>query len=645
MDLKWYYYRWNQFDHPFESIYRFKQYLWNRYIDPLIKDYLGCRNLAKLIVRKSLFTYTNQVSINVYDANENIIYEFYKIKLNLDGKINWRFDYKNKILSPIKLFTKINKNEFKSVGELKIALEPSRLTFLPSYTYYFLQLDQKSQNEKYSPIQHIKDWANDNPFLMSFNWSDGIEVGIRSINLTLTILLIRDIDERLFNEHQDYFLDLIKKHDYFLKKHLSLYSSANNHLIAELAGIITLNCAFKINSDKTVEKYTNLLIKVTSQQFFLDGFSREQSTHYFKDVLSLYSIVISMIERFTLDLDINAIKNILSYSKNFLEDLRIGKGHYFDMGDNDDSVIIDDIFDESFNEYESVRSDLLIINHESPIQGYDFRNYLLWGITKDDPIDILKVNPVGRNSCKYYEQSKYLLYHNDKTHILIDYSDLGYKFLGAHGHSDLMSFQLVVDNIPIFIDAGTYQYHNKFINERNYFRGISSHNSLSIDGKNHSKITSNMMWNKITEPKDVKYTKKLEGFSLSGVFTFPRNKVHKRTYEYNENTKELLIIDVLNAKNESHFALYYQINPDCLLKKSNVSNQISITSKIGYAKVFVDVYDHEIDIISGKSMPLLGWYSGRYDCIHEGQTLLVSGKFSGEKTIKTRIGINKRYEN
>jgi hypothetical protein len=640
--LNWMCLRWQHFVHPYEEFYRLKQLVWNRLIDP-IYQYKYKKEIKKpLIIKSSNFNYCKDYIH--YFGHMLHQYSFYNINLNLNNTINWRLDYKNNIQSPLKFSNTIDKNDFNLVGELKIALEPSRLTFLPSYTFWYLCLDDVQKLKYYSPIQHIKDWDKQNPFMNSFNWSDGIEVGIRSINLTLTILIIHDLDNKLMEKHTVFFHNLIVRHEYFLSNHLSLYSSSNNHLIAELVGLITIHSAFSINKRrlKSVKKYFNLLHTYTPQQFFKDGFSKEQSTHYFKDVLSLYSLALSFVNRFNTGIDTSYLKNILKNSSFFFECLRINKNNYFDMGDNDGSIIIENLFHINFNEYESVRNDLAIIEGTIP-ESFDFRNYLLWGRPQSiNSIYNVENKNVKKSDLHYFDTSKYLIYHKNGTHLLIDYSDLGYKYLGAHGHSDLMSFQLYVNSLPVFIDSGTYQYHSRFIKERNYFRSICAHNALSIDGNNHSKITSNMMWDKITSPEKVIYQKQDFGFEISGEFDFKYDRKHYRTYQLNEDKGELVIVDKVNSIGVTcNFELFFQINPLLEVKQTGKPFQYRIFTPSGVALSEIEIRATNVDVvfISGQKEPILGWYSEMYDILDKGLTLLISGTFINEKEIKSIIKI------
>ena len=73
----------------------------------------------------------------------------------------------------------------------------------------------------------------------------------------------------------------LQLHYQFLKKHLSLYSSANNHLIAELFGLVTISSVYNFkNAQEENTYYFDFFQKEILKQTYDDGGSKEQSIHY-----------------------------------------------------------------------------------------------------------------------------------------------------------------------------------------------------------------------------------------------------------------------------------------------------------------------------------------------------------------------------
>ena len=97
-----------------------------------------------------------------------------------------------------------------------------------------------------------------NPFLKSINWKNGLEAGIRITNLIyarkILLLYILRIQTKQTNKIID---ELAFYHFQFLINHLSLYSSANNHLLFELMGIFIIAVIMILH--KLITGETNLL--------------------------------------------------------------------------------------------------------------------------------------------------------------------------------------------------------------------------------------------------------------------------------------------------------------------------------------------------------------------------------------------------
>jgi hypothetical protein len=616
--------------HPWEEFYRLKQFLHNRFIDRL---YL---NFSKKIFSKDFKNIDDhgQIhsnSIECFTSVKNYhTYPFYNCKINLNKRINWRYDYKNKIESPLERHSKINKNDFETVGELKYAFEPSRFNFLPFYTIQFIK---ESNKKSYSPITHLKDWFEENPYLNSFNWKDGIEVGIRSINLCYSYLLLRDNDF-LSNKEQTFTKNLLYLHFHFLKNHQSKYSSSNNHFISELIGLFVITSCFKFKGSEKWNRYSfKKLIDEFPNQFYKDGFSTEQTTCYHKDVLSQYGIFISFVKkRSTLHLPDDFLLRVHN-AYEALEAFKITKNEFFQVGDNDNSIIVNDYCDHSTSEYESVINDGRIIFSKDLISTPDRRNYLLWN---NEEMQVLKVvNDCYRSKKKIFTESGYALLNDNNFNVLFDFGILGFRFAAAHGHSDILSVQLYVNGIPFLCDTGTYQYHKKYIGWRNYFRGISAHNTVSINGMHHANPLSNMIWDSNPSGQLIDYKDSDHMQMAEGSYEFSNDQKHIRKTEL--RTGELVITDTIMAGMDDHYEIFFHLHPGCSVEMEH-ENEFRISHGDTGIQMVVSG-NIRSEIISGDENIPLGWYSGKYDVLEPTNVIRLNGIIgkSGKAITETKI--------
>jgi hypothetical protein len=69
--------------------------------------------------------------------------------------------------------------------------------------------------------------------------------------------------------------------------------------------------------------------------------------------------------------------------------------------------------------------------------------------------------------------------------FIFDTGNMGSDSLPAHAHCDLLTFELSIRQVPLILNSGTYSYEG---NERQFFRGSSSHNVLTVNNQNCADI-------------------------------------------------------------------------------------------------------------------------------------------------------------
>ena len=182
---------------------------------------------------------------------------------------------------PDKYAFRVNHRAEEQVGNVKQVWELSRLQHLTLLaTAWFL-----TQDERYARrvADHLRSWWRENPFLSGVHWTSGIELGIRLISL---IWIRRLLDgwagvADLF-EHDALAVRQIRWHQQYLAAFPSRGSSANNHVIAESAGLLAASCAFPWfgESERWRRKSTLLLERELIRNTFPSGISRELASDY-----------------------------------------------------------------------------------------------------------------------------------------------------------------------------------------------------------------------------------------------------------------------------------------------------------------------------------------------------------------------------
>ena len=99
-----------------------------------------------------------------------------------------------------------------------------------------------------------------------------------------------------------------------------------------------------------------------------------------------------------------------------------------------------------------------------------------------------------------FQDAGIFVYRGDNRHFTFSFSPKGQKGRGGHSHNDVLSFTLSIGNQDIFVDPGTYSYSGDPM-ERNSFRSIAQHNTLSCPGIEPCHLSNNSLFTLYEEGK------------------------------------------------------------------------------------------------------------------------------------------------
>lgn len=580
----------------------------------------------------------NHLSIQGHiDINLEIYkFSFFNVEIDLEHPIDWCKDYKNNKSVKNRYYSNYDKQDFDEVGDIKYVFEPSRFYFLPFVALYGASNeDQKSTKVIYNIL---KDWSAQNPFLNSIHWTSGIEVAIRSINLIYTHIVL-STGGNLSNQ-LDILIKTIVLHSYqYLKNHLSLYSSANNHLAAELAGLNIISSYFSsqtIVNERT--RWQKMLYREVLKQVNEDGVNMELCTHYHAEVLDHFFNAIKFIERSKNEVPINVL-NRVKLMFNFINHVEYN-GNKTIYGDNDEGYLIYPYLSDNFSIYNSL---LLTANLEygstHKALNFDLRNYLIYG---QSCMASNSLNVSRDLSDTIFKSSGYaFLYdHVNNTKVSFDFGAIGDNVSAAHGHSDIFHFTFDVDGNPILIDSGTFQYHSRFSNWRTYFRGASAHNTIAINGLDHAQQNSRMSWLNVPNTQLIDYNfSKDYSFLVAETDAFKKqNILHSRELNFDKTKQKLEIKDYIKLidKKERSSTLAFYLNFNDSVALEHINNCIKIKTEHRVLTIKNDYFNLG-KILRANNNSLLGWRSDKYGKKYKGQYFVLELKIKSSIEIKTTI--------
>ena len=218
---------------------------------------------------------------------------FFGLQDTKEATIDWHRDPTSGICAPDMQFGfDIDHRDESIVGNIKMTWEKSRhhhLTVLAAA--YHLTQDERYAREV---TDQIADWIAANPFLCGVHWTHPLEQGIRLISWAWCERLLRGSAAHadLF-ERDERFHTSLYQHQWFIEQTYSRGSSANNHLIGEMAGLYVAACAWPWfePSDRWRILASSILERELVRQTFPSGLNREQAFSYHIFTLEFFFVV------------------------------------------------------------------------------------------------------------------------------------------------------------------------------------------------------------------------------------------------------------------------------------------------------------------------------------------------------------------
>ncbi|MER3375820.1 MAG: alginate lyase family protein [Allomuricauda sp.] len=557
-------------------------------------------------------------------------YKVFTEEIDILNFNDWRKDVSTGIVSPIAYYGRIAKQDYNKNGDVKFVSEVSRMEFLPFIALKYVESGEERYLTRVEEI--ITGWSKQNPYLYSINWTSGIEVGIRTTNLIYTHYILNHF--QVLSAWADRLIvEIISDSYQFLKNHLSLYSSANNHLMAELMGLMVIGSYFKING-RELGKWKTMFFEQIEKQTNDDGVNMELCTRYHAEVCDQILVGLTFLKSAHHNIP-EQIWQKLENTFQFTQHVDY-LGNETIFGDNDEGSVINPFFHNHFSLYKSqLQTSNFLFQTKYRSNGLvDFRNYLIFGSEFSvETYDLPEKDTLFKDSgyCFLYD-------HNSKTKLSFDCGPIGDNVSAAHGHSDIFHFNLEVGGMPFIVDSGTYQYHSEYGEWRNYFKGITAHNTISINNKNHALNNGRMSWinRPRTQVKEVSLND-IESFCRATTNAFKAEKiVLSREVKFQKSQNRVMVKDFVETENDSSYELFFYLHfhPNTSIEHKGISVELKRENR----KVSItNDYFKDAQILYGREHPPIGWFSKEFNKKEKTSCLKFSVNGHGKCEIETTI--------
>lgn len=467
--------------------------------------------------------------------------------------------------------------------------------------------------------QQLRSWLDQCPPLTGPNWTSSLELGIRLVNWSVIWQLVGAEASPLFGGESGHKLRAdwqgsIHAHCRTIARHLSRHSSANNHLIGELAGLYvgasTWPC-WKESNDWLLQARRELE-REAGLQFSRDGVNREQAFAY-HIFSSEFLFVAGLMGQATGNPFPRPYWAALQRALRFLRSVRDVGGHVPNVGDADDGCVFR--LDASGMD----RAAQLLALGDTVFGGAAARHPgVQW---------LLHALPGKRPDCDPHEvdtgwafpDGGYFLFGKHfgeagEIKGLLDCGPLGYLGIAAHGHADALALSLSIAGEECLIDSGTYSYwqDQKW---RDYFRGTSGHNTVRIDGLDQSVSGGRFMWLRKAHARIERMPTSPHEFDFRGShggYTRLADPVrHARSVRFDGASNILVVRDEVSARKAHKVEQFWHFAPELDVRLT--SHGLSVRGKRFVLQMQVSGADLQLELVRGAENPPLGWCSRTYE--------------------------------
>jgi len=372
---------------------------------------------------------------------------FGHLQMRIDDPPRWFMDYfaRREHLTGRPGFH-LNHRQLPAGSDIKVIWELSRWQNLVRLAQAAWLLDDQVAAGKC--LDWLAHWLRFNPPFIGWNWTSALEAGIRLINfawidglLTAATGNAQAIDTLRRK--------IVPPHLWYVSRHRSFGSSANNHLLGELAGLVVASVRWPALAhwgtplpDLKRQLETEILA-----QFSRDGGNREQALNYQLFAWELAWHARSALAAAGQPIDI-AAEERLRRAADFFVTVQVPSDSW-DYGDSDSATVTPLFAQET--QATSEWYTWFTEAHSSPALHW-------WLGNPPEPIEPAACVRAADDWLVFPDSGQAVCWSGDWL-ARWDLSPLGYLSTAAHGHLDALHFSLWLDGVALVIDPGTGAYY------------------------------------------------------------------------------------------------------------------------------------------------------------------------------------------
>jgi hypothetical protein len=486
----------------------------------------------------------------------------------LGGRLPWHVDFKTGRRWPVRHCHDYEVNQLDQPSDVKVPWELSRCQhFARLGQAYWLTGDERYAREF---VAEAMDWLEANPWGRGINWACPMEVALRAVSWVWALYFFADAVACARAEVRSRFLRALYLHGEFLAANPELDEVNGNHQFVDGMGLVVLGLLFRSGrrgrrwlaaGRRTV--FTELMGQVHE-----DGVDIEGSIAYHRLVLeaSLAAVLLLRLHGEPIPpVSWNRIERMLEFVLAYTKP----DGHAPLLGDADDGRV-HRLGLQATNDHRYLLSTGAVLFERGDLKrgAGRFWEESFWllgpgGLAAYEKLTAAAADPVSR---AFPTAGVYVLRH-EATHVVVDCGEVGLRGLGGHGHSDVLSFELVLAGVRVVTDCGTYVY-TASREWRNRFRSTAFHNTVQVDDEELNRLHHpDILWRLRNDAVPTAVTWRPDGEwgylrgGHRGYLRLPCPVTHEREFLLHHRLPRLLLRDRLRGSGRHRLVWRFHLDP------------------------------------------------------------------------------------
>ncbi|WP_245909132.1 heparinase II/III family protein [Mycobacterium neglectum] len=529
---------------------------------------------------------------------------------DLGTDVDWNYDPVSNYRWPTVRSTKINHRTAPS--DPKWIWELNRLQHLPQLAQAWLFTEDPVYAE--TAFEHLDSWLTQNPAGSGIAWRGAFEAGIRAISVAIAVQGLRT-SPALTAQRYRRVARMLDASARYCWRERSRFSSANNHLVGELAGLATVHLLFP-ELDAPAALFDRCIAGLSAeaeQQILSDGAGAEQAISYQIFTAELLSLVVVLL-RLRGDVPPPALTEALHRSSLFLSYLVCVDDPDPRYGDDDDGFALR-LGAESKR---TVRQHLAImaaasgavIEHTEPTLAASWISTALDGRISEAPAPAGR--PVPTNI--YAPDGGLVVMRSGRRRVVMDVGPLGYLSTASHGHADALAVTLSDDGRDLIVDPGTASYYGNAA-WRSTHRGTRVHATVCVDGLDQSVIGGPFLWSRHakTVVRFVDLDRGIVDAEHHGYRRLDDPVLHRRWLIAPPGDATVAVVDLIDGQSTHDVTVSWPLSPDLTATPTDVGHRISRDGEAVLEIRYAATGPVHPEQVSGDRESHLGWWSDRLE--------------------------------